>query len=166
MASKPNDCRWLDRYMDCCRNTATHPNCWIGKNGDAIFLEPKCLRCAGCGYEPTTPETPAWDDEGRPTMAEHSPTPWRVKYNPEMSNWVLRRTADGVSVCATWQQADADFIAEAVNERDKLQMAAYERDRLRDIMRVLVAILETRTLEDHEIELLDEAREALEEDKE
>ena len=58
-----NDCRWLDRYMDCCRNTATHPNSWITPNGIAIFVEPKCQRCAGCGYEPTTPDAPAWDDE-------------------------------------------------------------------------------------------------------
>ena len=62
MANKHNNCRWLDRYMDCCRNTATHPNSWITPNGIAIFVEPKCQRCAGCGYEPITPDAPAWDD--------------------------------------------------------------------------------------------------------
>ena len=45
------------------------------------------------------------------------------------------------------------------------QKAEAERDRLRDIMRGLVAILETITLEDHEIALLDEAREAVKEKK-
>lgn len=63
-------------------------------------------------------------------------------------------------------------IVEAVNAVDatlKLQRTllgwSTERDRLRDIMRGLVAILDTITLEDHEIELLDEAREAIVEDK-
>lgn len=64
MASKPNDCRWLDRYMDACRNNETHPN-RIMVGGSVCFIEPQCKRCNGCGYEPITPETPAWDDDGK-----------------------------------------------------------------------------------------------------
>jgi hypothetical protein len=28
------------------------------------FCEPSCKRRDGCGYEPITPDTPAWDDDG------------------------------------------------------------------------------------------------------
>ena len=44
---------------------------------------------------------------------------------------------------------------------EQAQKAEAERERLRNIMRGLVAILDTITLEDHEIALLDEAREAI-----
>ena len=59
-----NDCRWLDRYFGTvCRNQNTHPN--VMRLGDVIivFREQTCKRCAGCGYEPITPNTPAWDDD-------------------------------------------------------------------------------------------------------
>ena len=88
----------------------------------------------------------------------HSPTPWRVVHGPARGLVIL--DAGGEAVAATLDparqrsEADAAYIVEAVNERD----------RLRDIMRRLVAILDTITLEDHEIALLDEAREALEEE--
>jgi hypothetical protein len=39
-------------------------------------------------------------------------------------------------------EADAALIVDAVNERDKLQMAAYERDRLRAFVRELADCLE------------------------
>lgn len=50
-------------------------------------------------------------------------------------------------------------VANRYFEAASAATAAYND--LRNIMRGLVAILETITLEDHEIELLDEAREAL-----
>ena len=84
-------------------------------------------------------------------MAEHSPTPWRLTGQ-------TIRDAEGGVVMSAINPADMEtrrLIVAAVNERD----------RLRDIMRGLVAILETITLEDHEIELLDEAREALGEEE-
>lgn len=117
MARKPNDCRWLDRRMDCCRNTATHPNSWE-QNGMTIFAEPKCLRCDGCGYEPITPDAPAWDDERRPRMDKHSPTPWRVE-NINQTYHVA--AADGGFVALFVSEADAALIVEAVNERDRLR---------------------------------------------
>jgi len=53
-----NDCRWLDRYFGTvCRNMKTHPNVMRLDDGT-------CKRCEGCGYEPITPNTPAWDDDG------------------------------------------------------------------------------------------------------
>jgi len=104
-------------------------------------------------------------------MDKHSPMPWRVKQNSELSNWLVIRP-DKTVVCAAWREADAAFIVEAVNGVEatrelqrKLLGWSIERDRLRDIMRGLVAILETITLEDHEIELLDEARKAIKEDE-
>ena len=58
-----NDCRWLDRYFGTvCRNDKTHPNFEV-RNGYPIWFEPLCKRCDGCGYEPITPQTPAWDAE-------------------------------------------------------------------------------------------------------
>ena len=60
-----NDCRWLDRYFGTvCRNKKTHPNVMRLDNGATVFCEPSCKRCAGCGYEPITPDAPAWDDDG------------------------------------------------------------------------------------------------------
>ena len=106
-------------------------------------------------------------------MAEHSPLPWRVE--PENHDYPIR-DANGSTVAMFVREADAAYIVEAVNKhRDLVTLATIakgaadgirlERDRLRDIMRGLVAILETITLEDHEIELLDEAREAIKEEK-
>ena len=116
-----NDCRWLDRYMDCCRNTKTHPNCWISPIGAVVFVEPQCLRCEGCGYEPITPDAPAWD----------------------------------ALVESESRLADEYFV--------KWQAAAAEANRLRDIVRDLANVLETFTLEDHEIDLVRWAREAIKE---
>lgn len=78
----------------------------------------------------------------------------------------------GVYVAQGLPPEVAAGIVEAVNGVEatrelqrKLLGWSIERDRLRDIMRGLVAILETITLEDHEIELLDEARKAIKEDE-
>lgn len=60
-----NDCRWLDRYFGTvCRNQKTHPNAMRMDDGTIVSCEPTCKRCEGCGYEPITPNTPAWDDDG------------------------------------------------------------------------------------------------------
>lgn len=60
-----NDCRWLDRYFGTvCRNMKTHPNAMRLDDGTVVFREPTCKRCDGCGYEPITPDTPAWDEDG------------------------------------------------------------------------------------------------------
>ena len=75
----PSNCRWLDRYFgDVCRNERTNPSrtttseditlrATDGKEivipaGSALFAEPKCKRCEGCGYEPISPDKPAWDE--------------------------------------------------------------------------------------------------------
>ena len=61
---RKNNCRWLDRYFgDVCRNTTTHPSVFKMSDGTCMHVEPCCRRCKGCGYEPTTPTTPAWDAE-------------------------------------------------------------------------------------------------------
>ena len=83
-------------------------------------------------------------------MDKPSPTPWRVD-NINQAYHV--EAADGSFVALFVSEADAALIVEAVNERG----------RLRDLVRGLVAILDTITLEDHEIALLDEAREAIKE---
>ena len=127
-------------------------------------------------------------------MAEHSPTPWRVEKSEIFSNLWIVRCDNGEPIATALREADAALIVEAANESDRLEQkhadeiakllaqreklykelgnasdaairAIRERDRLRDIMRGLVAILETITLEDHEIELLDEARKAIKEDE-
>ena len=60
-----NDCRWLDRYFGTvCRNMKTHPNVMRLDAETTVLCEPTCKRCDGCGYEPITPNTPAWDDDG------------------------------------------------------------------------------------------------------
>lgn len=59
-----NDCRWLDRYFGTvCRNQRTHPNVMRLDDRTTVLCEPSCTRCEGCGYEPITPNTPAWDDD-------------------------------------------------------------------------------------------------------
>lgn len=77
----PHTCRWLDRYFgNVCRNEQTHPSerrtekdktvtLMDGRTiaipaGTVFFCEPECRPCEGCGYEPITPTTPAWDDPG------------------------------------------------------------------------------------------------------
>jgi hypothetical protein len=101
----------------------------------------------------------------------HSPTPWTIRPHLPDAHFEVVADAAGNSVGTATRLADAELIVEAVNGVDatrKLQRTllgwSMERDRLRNIMRGLVAILETITLEDHEIALLDEAREALEEE--
>ena len=76
----------------------------------------------------------------------HSPTPWRVVHGPARGLVIL--DAGGEAVAATLDparqrsEADAALIVDAVNERDKLQMAAYERDRLAAFVRELADCLE------------------------
>ena len=48
-------------------------------------------------------------------MAEHSPTPWQVRYNDTVAD------AIGAKVAACWRPANAALIVEAVNERDRLR---------------------------------------------
>jgi hypothetical protein len=55
-------CRWLDSYFgDVCRNQFTHPS-RITVGGAVCFIEPPCEPCDGCGYEPITKDSPAWDN--------------------------------------------------------------------------------------------------------
>ena len=96
-------------------------------------------------------------------MAEPSPTPWRV------SHGYIILDADGVSIAHAVRCPDADIIADAVNGVEatrelqrKLLGWSMERDRLRDLVRRLADALDTfPAIEDHEIDLLREAREAL-----
>ena len=87
-------------------------------------------------------------------MDKHSPTPWRVE-NVNQTYHV--EAADGGFVALFVSEADAALIVEAVNERD----------RLRDlILRLVDALGFFSDLENHEIDLLREAREAIGEDAE
>lgn len=111
------------------------------------------------------------------TSARHrdavSPTPWRVEKSPANGNFWVVRCDTGVSLATAWREADAAFIVEAVNKhRDLVTLATIakgaadeirlERDRLRDLVLRLADALDTFIgLEDHEIDLLREAREAL-----
>lgn len=100
-------------------------------------------------------------------MVEHSPTPWRLDGR-------TIRDAEGDVVVSTFSPANMEtrrLIVEAVNEHiarhrmidvETLDHVASERDRLRDLVRRLAAALDTfPAIEDHEIDLLREAREAL-----
>lgn len=61
---RPNrkDCRWLDRYFgDVCRAA---PGIVKLPTGVTVCFEPPCKPCKTCGYQPITPKTPAWDDQG------------------------------------------------------------------------------------------------------
>ena len=67
MKPNPKTCRWLDRYFgDVCRRW---PGIYDTPMG-VICTEPPCKPCLSCGYQPITPETPAWDDPGEDTKEE------------------------------------------------------------------------------------------------
>lgn len=110
-------------------------------------------------------DTPVLDSNGDWVLVRDSGV-----YPPDLDT--CREIVEAVNESDRLEQKHADEIAKLLAQREKLYKelgnasdaairAIRERDRLRDIMRGLVAILETITLEDHEIELLDEAREAL-----
>ena len=102
-------------------------------------------------------------------MSDASPRPWRLTGQ-------TIRDAEGGVVMSAINPADMEtrrLIVEAVNEHvarhrmidvETLDHVASERDRLRDLVRRLADALDTfPAIEDHEIDLLREAREALEE---
>lgn len=108
-------------------------------------------------------------------MSEHSPTPWRVVDLRSRGNCTVdiydatgHRVFMWAKVTPT-DAADLNLIIEAVNGVEatrelqrKLLGWSMERDRLRDIVRRLADALDTfSAIEDHEIDLLREAREAL-----
>lgn len=68
-------------------------------------------------------------------MAEHSPTPWRLVVNPLNGQLLIKESGPGVSLTVgnMFKPADAEFLVEAVNERD----------RLRDLVRRLANMAET-----------------------
>lgn len=89
MKPDPATCRWLARYFgDVCRNRATHPSLIRLSEEESrklamlrdikleagerftAFVEPPCHPCDGCGYQPITPRTPAWDDPGEDEKEE------------------------------------------------------------------------------------------------
>ena len=56
-------------------------------------------------------------------MNEHSPTPWRVTVNPLNGGVLIKDCCPGVSstVGNMFSRANAEFVVEAVNERDRLR---------------------------------------------
>ena len=82
----------------------------------------------------------------------NSQTPWRIEKSEILSNLWIVRCDNGESIATTWREADADLIVEAVNQHYQL----------RDLVKELADALDTFiALEDHEIDLIREAREAL-----
>lgn len=51
------DCRWFDRFCVACRHPRQFEDAIPG-----VFVEPKCRRRDGCGYEKIDADHPAWDD--------------------------------------------------------------------------------------------------------
>lgn len=90
-------------------------------------------------------------------MDKHSPMPWRVKQNSELSNWLVIRP-DKTVVCAAWREADAALIVEAVNERNRLRDLVR---RLADTLQSIIDAAEGRGVGRLDEGLVREAREAL-----
>lgn len=98
---------------------------------------------------------------------EPSPRPWRAEQNVVgWSSFIVDANGDGVAAC--WRTARGDDEKERQYNEANAQLicaAVNERDRLRDIVRRLSRHLANYITSESENDLLREARAALGEDK-